>query len=299
MVNFFFLDSCKALEKEAGGEELDNVLRLVVALALEKKHEEYLQKYPPTDADRQVYYGRWVPRLATKLGLSEEMVQTLLGVVKRTRLDFDSPHVGIRGAAVFASAGHIVKSDDEKLVNISIAASPDAVTVTSLRSIKPGEALTIANPLKHTPPTFDLSKAAELFATMSAQEWISGLKSEINAQVFSKGTPVVDKASNWPDLEPLVALRSQLAETFASDPYALSLLATCLVMGGRASGAALVEAPEAEKTAQMWAAYPRSLLQKEKNFSKPWLSTFYATVTKFYKSVPQSFHGLVTREINK
>ncbi len=299
VVNFFFLDTCKALEKEAGGEEMDNVARLVVALVLEKKHEEYLQRYPATADDRQVYYGRWVPRLAAKLAVPEETVQSLLGVVARSRLDFDSPHVGIRGAALFASAGNLVKTDDEAAVNASVVASPDAVTVVTLRPVKPGEPLMVLRPLpKRAGSPLELAKAAEALAAMPAKEWLAALKAALHEQVFAKGTPAVDSAAAWPDLAGLASMREQLRQQFAHDPFALSLLATCIVMGG--GGAALLEdAAQAEALAQMWAAYPRAILQKEKNFAKPWLSTFYTVTTKFYKSLPLSFHGLVSRKINE
>jgi tetratricopeptide (TPR) repeat protein len=299
IVNFFFLDTCKALEKEAGGEEMDNAARLVVALVLEKKHEEYLQRYPATADDRQVYYGRWVQRLATKLAVSEETIQSLLGVVARSRIDFDSPHVGIRGAAVFSSAGHLVKTDDEAAVNASVVASPDAVTVVTLRPVKPGEPLVVLKPLpKRAGASLELAKAAEAFASMPQKEWLAALKAAVHEHVFSKGTPVVDSPASWPDLSGLTAMREQLRLQFAHDPFALSLLATCIVMGG--GGAAVLEdSAEAEKLAQMWAAFPRAILQKEKNFAKPWLSTFFTVTTKFYKSVPVSFHGLVSRKINE
>ncbi len=300
IVNFYFLDTCKALEKEASGEEMDNTAKLVVALVLEKKHEEYLQKYPATADDKQVYYGRWVARLAAKLGVSEDTVQSLLGVVSRTRVDFDSPHVGVRGAGLFASAGHIVKTDDEAAANVAVIASPDAVTVTTLRSIKAGETLVVLKALPKTAAaSFEVAKAAELLATMPPKEWLAALKFAINEQVFSKGTPVVDSSASWPDLSGLMAVRDQLAQRFGSDPYALSFLATCLVMGG--CGAALMEQTpaEAEAFAVWWAAFPRAVLQREKNFAKPWLSTFFTVMTKFYKSLPLSFHGLVTRKINE
>jgi hypothetical protein len=70
----FFIDTCKALEKEVG-EELSLVHQLVVALVLEKKHVEYLQQHALGPSDNISFGGKWPSKLAAKLNVEENVIQ--------------------------------------------------------------------------------------------------------------------------------------------------------------------------------------------------------------------------------
>lgn len=130
-------------------------------------------------------------------------------------------------------------------------------------------------------------------------EWLRELVAAVRETVFALGTPVVDDASKWPALDVLASNRALLQQTFANNAYALSFLGLCIVMGAKESKPLEGSAEEQQQLAAMLASYPRYLMLREKNFGKPWLSTFYAHVIKFYRtSIPLAFQGLVTRQIN-
>jgi hypothetical protein len=331
----FYIDSCKAFEKvgwfeadwqwcllcdQEAGEEMSLTLRLVVALVVEKKHTEFLaqQQAGRVIPSEPSYFGRWPSRLASRLGVEESEIQvfwwvfllfflslyakqSLLTVVDRSLVLFDSPHVGPRGAALFASCGKIEMTDDAAAANVSLVASPDAATVTTLRPLKPGEKLVALRRRTRC----RAGTAAEVLSNLKVDascnsEWLNELVAAITETVFSTGTPVVDDVSKWPALDVLVDQQAVWQSTFANDGYALSFLSFCMIMGAKNSKPLEASSPDdLVKLAVLVGKYPRELMLREKSFAKPWLSTFYSTMLKFYRSsIPSSFLGLVVREIN-
>ena len=300
-VNIFVQDLCKALEKESG-KELDNVLRLTVSLVMEKKHTEYTEMYAD-DCDggksggEENSYSDWIPLLSRHLNeISGAELSSLIALVERTRVDFDSPHVGVRGAGLFPSAGRIGKHRSD--FNVDIVASTDGVMVTSLRKIKNGEKLVARESFTKATKegiTLDLSADSvdSIDSLESAHLWLSRLVEGVSENVFSKGRPVVSVRDQWPDFSEITpAYQKNLFGLFAKDPWARSFLATCFLMG---CGAEVDQV----RLAGHFAAYLKSVKEREKNFAKPWISTNYQTWAKFYTALSSEFWKSVNEEMEK
>lgn len=72
------------MNAQEAGEEMSFTLRLVVALVVEKKHEEFLaQQQGRLVPSEQSYFGRWPSRLASKLGVEERTIQVCVEGRKR------------------------------------------------------------------------------------------------------------------------------------------------------------------------------------------------------------------------
>jgi hypothetical protein len=114
-----------------------------------------------------------------------------LSAVERCVVLFDSPHLGIRGAGLFASIGKVELTDDFSRVNVSVVASPDVATVVTKCSIQPGECLVALNPLRRTRENTDARLVIENLNVDNArenwQEWLRELVAAVNDLVFSKG----------------------------------------------------------------------------------------------------------------
>lgn len=227
--------------------------------------------------------------------------QNLLSVVDRSMVLFDSPHVGLRGAGLFPSVGKIDMTDDPSVANVSLVASPDVATVTTLRNLKPGEKLVALRRRARC-----RGNAAEVLSSLTVDpacpnwsEWLNELVAAVNETVFSVGTPVVDDPSKWPAMDVLSEHKAVWLGAFVNDAYAISFLSTCMLLGAKNSKPLESSAEELQKLAFLVGKYPRELMLREKSFPKPWLSTFYANMLKFYRiSFPVAFQGQILREIN-
>jgi tetratricopeptide (TPR) repeat protein len=342
------VDMCKALEKEMG-EDMPAVLRLAVTMVLQRKHEEYLKSCPVLRdqdvANPQPQYAKWVDGIVlrlnsahvettsiefgvesvginlarTKVGNVETIridratVVQLIETLHRASLELRTPYAGVRGAAVYPVAQFIQHSANADRVNCSYVASPDLVSITTLRDIKPGEDLVVgtvgvvcsdtnkvAERLRAAAPE-ELGTAALAQLedkTVLASDWAAAFVTVIEERVISKGKPVVDNAAAWPNLAVLYEKREQvLAAISKESAYARTVVALALIMGNQVSDTSAFEREAA--LVEAYAAFPRSIMQQEKDYPKPWISTFHFTCSKLYKSLGVKFHGAVSRAVHE
>jgi hypothetical protein len=316
-VNMFVQDLCKALERESG-KELDNVLRLTVSLVMEKKHLEYIEMYQNCEKKKEEegsgsaeggrsVYDEWIPLLSRHLNeVSGPELSSLISLVERTRVDFDSPHVGVRGAGLFPSAGRIATHQSD--FNVDLVASTDGVMVTSVRKIKVGEKLVARQRFAKSVSAEQSSSSSSSSSSLldlsadsvdsidsleSAHQWLHRLVEGVSRQVFAQGRPVVSAREQWPDFSEISpAYQSNLFGLFAKDPWARSFLATCFLMGC---------GPEVDEQRLVghFAAYLKSVKDCERNFAKPWISTNYLAWAKFYTTLSSNFWQSVNAELEK